>query len=224
MKNSLFLCSLLAISFNTTGLLAEEVPLDLDRPNWQTLTYKGIPANTVQQAADSIHIDVNASASPLIYVFDQPQTFRTIRVSGEFIGDLPGIPTGIPQGKPGADDFAFRIGLVIAGSKTLNFAQKLIAADWVATLYDLAPEGEGIDYVRFLNLANPGAIDWEQRDHPSSKGLFRETIVSTIQSNRSFELDYALDQPTRVLALWISSDGDDTASSYRIKLNNISYH
>ena len=224
MKKTLFLYSLLTLCFNTTKLLAAEVPLDLDRPNWQTLTYKGIPVNTVQQAGDSIGIDVNASASPLIYVFDQPQTFRTIRVSGEFIGDLPDIPTGIWQGSPGADDFAFRIGLVISGSKTLNFAQKLIAADWVTTLYDLAPEGEGIDHIRFLNLANPGTIDWEKRDHPSSKGLFKETIVNTIQPNQTFELNHSLEQPLRVLALWISSDGDDTASSYRINLNNISYH
>lgn len=205
------------------GLYAAEVPLDLDHPNWQTLEYKGIPPNTVRQIGDAVQIDVNASASPLIYVFNQPQELREMHVSGSIIGDLPDIRAGILQGDKNADDFAFRIGLVIAGSKTLNFAQKLVAADWVTTLYELAPEGEGIDHIQFLNLANPDTNAWRQRVHPSSKGLFVETIVDQIHADQDFMLDYALPEPTRVLALWISSDGDDTASSYTIKLNKISY-
>lgn len=217
------LSSLLVSAIYSTNLYAAEVPLDLDRPNWQTLEYKGIPANTVRQTDDVVKIGVNASASPLIYVFDQPQSLKQIQVKGEIIGNLPGIPNELKQGEQGADDFAFRIGLVIAGTKRLNFAQKLIAADWVTTLYDLAPEGEGIDHVQFLNLANPGTTTWNQRVHPLSKGLFVETIVNKIHPNENFELNYTLPEATRVLALWISSDGDDTASSYTVKLNNINY-
>lgn len=214
---------LIAFSICNTTLFAAEIPLNLDSPNWRTLEYKSIPSNTVLQADNALQIDIKDSASPLIYVFDQPQTFRTIQVKGEIIGNLPKIPTGYQQGEKGADDFAFRIGVVVGGSKTLNFAQKLLAAEWVTTLYNLAPAGEGIDHIQFLNLANPGAVEWEQRVHPLSKGLFIETIVKEIQNNQKFELDYKLAEPVRVLALWISSDGDDTASSYTVKLNNINY-
>lgn len=222
MKYTSLPCLLLLTLFGAS-LQAAEVPLDLDRPNWQTLEYKGIPANTVLQASDGIQIQINASASPLIYVFDQPEALSSIQVRGGITGGLPAIPDESQQGDEGADDFAFRIGLVIAGDKTLSFAQKLIAADWVTTLYDLAPSGDGIEHVRFLNLANPGKTNIVQRAHPLSKGLFFETIVGEIQANQNFELDYSLDETTPVLALWISSDGDDTASSYTIKLNNISY-
>ncbi len=219
------LLAILLLGLYTNAAIATEVWLDLDQPNWQTLVYKNIPANTVRQGTTdtSIEIEVNASASPLIYVFDRPQTMESISVNGEIIGELPDIPAGLQQGAPGADDFAFRIGLVIAGDKRLNFVQRLIATDWVTTLYGLAPKGEGIDHVRFLNLANPGSITWQQRTHPDSKGLFVETIAGRMISDGRFELSYRLPVAQRILALWISSDGDDTDSKYIVRLNSIQY-
>jgi len=213
----------LALSLLTLNLQAAEVSLDLDQPNWQTLQYKNIPANTVSQQSTGIKIDVNASASPLIYVFDQPQDMKSIRVNGKIVGALPGLPAQVPQGEPGADDFAFRIGLVIAGNKRLNFAQRLIAADWVTTLYDLAGEKGGINYVQFLNLANPGNNNWTQRSHPDSKGLFIENIAGIAQPNQKFSLSYTLPESQSILALWISSDGDDTGARYTVELDTIRY-
>lgn len=202
--------------------LALDVPLKLDNKNWQSLTYKNIKANTVSQTEDGIHIAINSSASPLIYVFDTPQTIQNVTVLGK-MGKLPVIPEGVVQGELGADDFPFRLGLVMAGDKTLNFAEKLIAPQWVKTLYSLAPKGAGVDHIHFLNLANAGGtLNWQQRNHPRSKGLFKETIIKQIASQTPFDLSYALPQSAKILALWISADGDDTQSSYELTLNSIS--
>ncbi|MEE9448036.1 MAG: hypothetical protein V3V09_08755 [Arenicellales bacterium] len=199
---------------------ALDIPLQLDQ--WQTLTYKSIPPNTTTQLEDSLVIDVSASASPLIYVLDSTQTIKYITVTGNAKG-LPAIPNGLKQGDKGADDFPFRIGLVLAGDQTLGFAQKLIAADWIKTLFKLAPKGSGIDHVKFLNLKNSDAsTSWQSRSHPSSKGLFQETIVGSIEDKQTFNLNHQLDEAAEVIALWISIDGDDTNSTYQLILNSIS--
>ena len=204
----------------TLSASAMDIPLTLEG-NWRALSYRNIPANTFSQNGNGIRIDVNASASPLIFAFDQPQAIQQISVSGT-MRDLPTIPGDLQQGDDGADDFPFRIGLVLEGDKTLNYAQKLIAPKWVKTLYDLAPSGTGVDHVLFLNLANPESVDWQMRDHPASKGLFKEKIVQHVEPNTDFEMRFTLPENTKVLALWISSDGDDTLSTYSLDLASIS--
>ena len=200
---------------------ALDIPLQIDSQRWQTLSYQNIDANSVTQTIQGLRISVDASASPLIYVFDQPLLVKQVHVAGE-IHDLPSIPIDIEQGANGADDFVFRLGLVLEGDKTLGFAQKLVAAQWVKTLFELAAAASGIDHVLFLNLANPPDISWENREHPKSKGLFREQIVQHVSAGEAFEMNYSLPDDKRVLALWISADGDDTHSQFALNLNKIS--
>ncbi len=201
---------------------AMEVPLQLQHPGWQQLNYKRIPANRVNQLEGAIEIHIQQSASPLIYLFEQPVDLSKIRVSGQ-MGALPVIPLGLVQGEPGADDFALRLGLVLEGEKRLNFAQRLIAAPWVRSLFELAPADTGIDQILFLNLANPGKLEWRQREHPAGQGLYTEYILKQVEAYQPFELEHELAMPERVLALWISADGDDTGSAYTLSIESIHY-
>lgn len=219
MHTNRFLSIICAILISSPSF-ALDIPLQLNDENWQSLHYKNIDPNVITQKEQGFEIQVNNSASPLIYVFVQPLLIQNIKVSGS-MGDLPTIPADLTQGDKNADDFPFRIGLVLAGDKTLNFAQKLIAPNWVKTLYALAPKGYGIDHIAFLNLANPEEISWQSRDHPASKGLFNETIVAHIQPHEDFELKHDLPQSSEVIALWISADGDDTHSSFSLNLKSI---
>ena len=224
MRKLIFISTLVLLILSSPFTRAStQLPLMLDAPQWQLLEYNNIPANRVSQHEGGILIDVQASASPLIYVFDQAQPIRSISARGT-LNMLPKIPEGTEQGERGADDFPFRLGLVLEGEQTLNFAQRLIASDWIQTLFRLAPEGSGIDHIRFLNLRNPEPIGWQHRVHPDSKGLFTETIVGKAESNMEFDLQHTLDMPANVLALWISVDGDDTGSSFSLTLNSVSYN
>jgi len=213
---------LLLMSGYVHTLTAQEIPLDPNGENWQSLSYRGIPANTFSHVNSSLKIEVRSSAGPLIYVFDDPVEMKQVSAQGQ-LGQLPVLPEGLAQGEKGADDFVLRIGLVIAGDQTLSFAQKLLAAPWVTTLFSLAPGNEGVDHVKFLNLANPDSTSWGSREHPDGKGLFREIVVGNANANQAFELSYQLSEPRRVLALWISADGDDTNSNFDLTINTISY-
>lgn len=224
MKQFLCAASLTVLTSLTQTAVAISVPMQLNKQHWQALEYNNIRANRVSQVEQGLQIQVDGSASPLIYVFDQPQTIRQISVMGA-LGQLPVIPQGLKQGEKGADDFPFRLGLVLEGEKTLNFAQKLIAAQWVKILFDLAPEKSGIDHIMFLNLTNqgPGQSFRTQREHPGGKGLYTETIVKQVTADENFDFSYTLSMPKKVIALWISSDGDDTGSNYALTVNSISY-
>lgn len=200
----------------------KEIDLTVGGAGWQSLRYSGIPSNQLQQTDKGIRIEIDGSASPLIYVFRQPTLISAVDVQG-MLSALPHIPEGKRQGAPGADDFGFRLGLVIAGNKTLNFAQRLIAADWVKTLYGLAPGESGIDRVEFLNLSNSPGPEWKTRVHPQSRGLFEERVVQKLSAPGPFRLAYKLPKALPVIAFWISSDGDDTQSRYRVDLTRLVY-
>ena len=219
LATSLAICCLL-----TTASYARTmaVPLQLQHHGWQQLNYKRIPANRINQLEHGIEIRIRASASPLIYLFEQPVELRKIRVTGQ-MGALPVIPQGLVQGEQGADDFALRVGLVLEGEKRLNFAQRLIAAPWVRSLFELAPADTGIDQILFLNLANPGKLGWRKRAHPAGHGLYTEYILKQVEAYRPYELEHELAMPERVMALWTSADGDDTRSEYTLSIESIHY-
>ncbi|MCP4009307.1 MAG: hypothetical protein GY726_07315 [Proteobacteria bacterium] len=225
MKQLLYAATLTALIGLTQFAGAISVPMQLDKQHWHALEYHNIRANRVNQVEQGLRIQVDRSASPLIYVFDQPQTIHEISVTGA-MGRLPVIPQGLKQGEKGADDFPFRLGLVLEGDKTLNFAQKLIATQWVKILFDLAPDDTGIDRIMFLNLANPGIAQRDKVQHEQFGGqsLYTETIVEQVAAGENFDFRYTLPMPEKVLALWISSDGDDTGSSYVLTVNSISYN
>lgn len=192
------------------------LPID-DRPQWQTLSYKNIPANQVRFADNALIIQVDGSASPLIYPFSQPLRADSIAMRLSVDGYLN--LDGQKQGESGADDFVFRLGVVYRGDKRLSTWQHVFAPEWVKTLFRLAPEDTGIDYIGFFNVYSDDRLAARQRSHPSSN-LIIEQFVSK-RSDDPMLLQFYPNKEQDILALWISSDGDDTDSSYLINLSDL---
>ena len=112
------------------------------------------------------------------------------------------------------------LGLVIAGDKTLNRFQRFFSADWVRRLHDLAPAGAGIDRVLFLNAVQFEPQVGESRRHPLSD-LLHERNVWLMDRGGRFDLQYELDQPVEVLAVWLSIDGDDSDSRFSVLIDDL---
>ena len=51
--------------------------------------------------------------------------------------------------------------------------------------------------------------------------LIREKIVGQLSEAGEFELKHKLKQELKVVALWLSVDGDDTKSSYSVQIDQI---
>lgn len=194
------------------------IPVD-DLTKWTEAVYRGIPPNQVAIENGTLSIKVNESSSPLIYRFEKPLLVKGFSVEASWAGDLQ-VPAGLTQGEEGADDFVLKLGLVVAGNKTLNWFQRRIAADWILRLHELAPEGGGIENVRFYSTTLQPDLVGSTRTHPLSE-LFCEERLEYLAGPGPFTLTRTLSDPVETLGLWISSDGDDTASELEMQLRKI---
>ena len=186
--------------------------------HWQVLEYSNLPANRVEFDARGMSVSVSRSASPIIYPLPDSRPVRAVEVRGE-LSKLLNLE-GKTQGQAGADDFSLKIGLVLAGEKTLNFFQHLVSPGWIKTLYALAPQGSGIDHILFLNAVQDEQLLGGQRQHPLSS-LIYERNVWLIDRSGPFELSYELEVPRDVVAVWISIDGDDSGSEFSVQISKL---
>jgi hypothetical protein len=193
------------------------VPLQ-QMDDWQLLQYSGIAPNQVSFAQEGMTVKVMGSASPIIYPLDEARLVRRIEVTGTLYELLT--LDAEKQGLKDNDDFGLKIGLVVAGDKTLNGMQKLFSADWVKRLYALAPDGSGIDSIYFLNAVQASARLGQQRQHPLSDLIF-ENNVWLLDKPGDFAMAHTLDKPRKVIAIWLSIDGDDSRSNYSTLIKSL---
>lgn len=132
------------------------------------------------------------------------------------------VPCASParQGEEKLDDYVFRIGLAEPGERTLNFVQRQLAAAWVRKLFELAPQGTGISKIHFFNVGADRMHIGRQRQHPLSD-LIIEKVVAVPRADGRFDFVHALDRPLETIAVWLSSDGDDTASKFTVLVEQI---
>ena len=202
-----------------TLVLAGAIALPVQQTdNWQLLEYSRLDANQVTFTRDGMEVMVDQSASPIIYPLVDPKIVTRVSVTGN-LSNLLDLPPDT-QGQKGNDDFSLKIGLVVAGDKTLNPVQKLFSAKWIKTLFDLAPEGTGVDRIYFLNAVQHKNLLGQQRQHPLSE-LIYENNVWLLDKSGDFSLDYQLESPQKVIAIWLSIDGDDTQSRYTTTIKSL---
>ena len=200
--------------------MAGAIALPLQDPHdWQLLEFSSIPANQVEFGDRGMRVLVRGSASPIVYPLDGISQVTRVSVTGELAGLLDVDPGR--QGLPGEDDFSLKIGLVVAGDKRLNFLQRMVSADWIKTLYGLAPADTGIDRILFLNAVQDESRLGLERQHPLSD-LIYERNVWLLDRSGPFELHYDLESPEDIVAVWLSIDGDDSGSNYSTLISNLS--
>lgn len=202
-------------SASSSGVIS--LPLN-EQTGWQILQYSKLPPHRIRFSQAGLEIMVDGSAMPLIYPLTAPARINAIRVKGRIEGSLR-VPAA-RQGEEKFDDYAFRIGLVEPGERTLNFAQRQFAARWVRKLFELAPKGRGISRIHFFNVGTDKSQIGRRRQHPLSE-LIVEQVVAVPGPDGRFDFAHRLDRPIETLAVWLSSDGDDTGSRFNIVVEEI---
>ena len=202
-----------------TMIFAAAFAVPLQQMNdWQLLRYSAIAPNQISFAHEGMTVKVMGSASPIIYPLNEARLVRRIEVTGTLYELLT--LDAEKQGLKDNDDFSLKIGLVVAGDKTLNGMQKLFTADWVRRLFALAPEGGGIDSIYFLNAVQASSRLGQQRQHPLSD-LFYENNVWLLDKPGDFAMTHTLNKPRKVIAIWLSIDGDDSRSNYSTLIKSL---
>ena len=196
--------------------------MSFDSSKWQSLEFSSIPANVVDFSPQRISIQVNQSASPLIYpMMSEFPSIKKISIKGK-VNQLVNVQPVEKQGKPGFDDFNLRLGLVLLGSKRLKWHERLLAAEWVKTLFDLAPENQGVDHIYFLNAVLSKSQQGKKRTHPLSEYI-QENNVWLMNKVGDFSYSHTFPSPQKTGALWVSVDGDDTKSKFHLEIKEISF-
>jgi len=182
------------------------------------LQYRSLPPHRIRFSSAGLEMAVDGSAMPLIYPLTERVRVTGIRVKGRVDGALRILPAR--QGEEKFDDYVFRIGLVEPGERTLNFVQRQLAAAWVRRLFELAPRGSGISKIHFFNVGAEKAHIGRQRQHPLSD-LIVEKVVAVTRPDGRFDFAHALDRPLETIAVWLSSDGDDSGSKFTVAVEDI---
>jgi hypothetical protein len=186
------------------------------KDKWVEISFgKKINSNTVEYSEDALKINVDSSASPLVYKFDKVIDVNSFSVDLEINGTMQ---DAVDKSKF-EDDSYFRLGLVAIGENYLGSVGKLFAPDWVLKLFSLAPEGMGLDKIYFFNLAKNRELIGKERLHPSSKYIYEKIIAAKSGDSLSFKSTLA--KPLKSAALWLSIDGDNTKSKFSVKIKNI---
>ncbi len=200
-----------------TEAVSVVIPLD-DDEGWQLLRYSNIPPHDVDFSPLGLRIQVDDSAAPFVYPLSAPMAVSGLTVRGRVDGALR--LAGQRQGSEGFDDYVFRAGLVLTGSRRLGTFRRMFAPEWVRRLYGLALPDQGISIVRFFNVGiDPDQVG-QRRVHPRSD-LLEEEVVAVPRADGTFDLDVSLTPPVETVAVWLSSDGDDTGSAFTVLVERI---
>lgn len=187
--------------------------------NWTIEQFSKIPKNEISANQEGMQIKVENSASPLIFPLSTDKKVIGFKVKGEFFG-LPKFSEVSNQGEKGFDDYVMRIGFVIRGDKKLTGIKRVFAADWVKNLYSLVQDSSGLESVLFFNVTQNEKQLGKQRTHPSTD-LFIENFFELVKNPGAFNYEYRLQNQKDVAAIWISVDGDDTKSSFKVLISKL---
>ena len=197
-------------------LAAVAIPLG-SSGGWQTIQFKGIPANKTEFSKDGLKIEVEKSASVLIHTFKNLVRVKSFTADIEFLkGGIKNPPKGWPE------DQYLRVGLIVPGPTKLGVVEQMSAAEWLKQLFALMPQEAGLDKVYLFDVAAPARTGGDTRFMPNSKDLFQETIsVTRHPGEKQVKLSVKLPRPRLVYAIWLNSDGENSGSTYAIRLKSL---
>lgn len=203
--------------FVQQGLLSMAflVPLQ-DQSAWTQLSFNKIPPNEVKIENGILTVKVDRSASPLIYKLPEIRRVSSLSFEASVTGAT--LPKASPLSFP--EDSVARLGLIAKGEKTLGWFQKRVAANWVLSLFELAPPGTGLDKIYFFNLGTHQNQVGRQRAHPKSDLIFEE-FIGAVTSPGDFKVTHRLSKPLDVVGLWMSIDGDESPAQFTTTIKNI---
>ena len=208
------------LASSSVGAQADSYEVTLQsEEGWEILTFSGTKANQVSFSEQGMLIAVDQSASPLIFPLPVAKTISEVSLQLEINGYLN--LDGNNQGEKDADDFIFRLGLVHAGDRQLNFLQRSVAPAWIRRLYELAPDNTGISHIEFYNVYSDRQLAGKSRIHPRSDLMLENFISQRPADSNQLAMTFKPESAKPVLAIWLSIDGDDTGSSYQILLKEL---
>jgi hypothetical protein len=186
----------------------------LDPSSWKHIDFGKIKKNEIT-FENSINIKVDNSSSFLIHKLKAPIVIKSITIEVEI--------SKLLQINSSADDYPFKLGLVIEGDKKLSGMKKFFAPKWVIEVYKFAKKNKGLDHIEMFIATFNKELYSARREHPKSD-LFMENFIFQLTNKGSYKFTHKLDKPITTSALWLSADGDGSKSKFTTKIKSISFN
>ncbi|MAZ47238.1 MAG: hypothetical protein CME65_01665 [Halobacteriovoraceae bacterium] len=194
------------------GSLFSLIAIPVQSPdNFVDLQYKDIKPNKVE-IGDTIKIDVENSASPLFYKFDEVKKWNSISVSGKI--DIS------KKLESEQKDAYFQIGVIYEGDYRPGWLVRNILPEWLLTIINLNSK-YGLDAVDFHHFSKEKGFEPKTESIRDIKLNF--ISVGPVNEEGSFNGDFKL-KDKKILGLWLRADGDDHDGFFTTEVQNLSIH
>ena len=179
--------------------------------NFVDLQYKDLKPNKVQ-VGDSIKINVEKSASPLFYKFDEVKKWSRISVSGKI--DI------LKKLESEQKDAYFQVGVIYEGDYRPGWLVRNILPEWLLTIINLNSD-YGLDAIDFHHFS-------KEKGFESKTESIRDINLNFISAGPvdeegSFNGNLKLKEK-RVLGIWLRADGDDHNGVFTTEVQQLSLH
>lgn len=209
------LFSLLLIS--SSFLAQAETLISFDETNWNSISIGSDKDNSFEFGKE-LKIKSDASDSPILHKLESPVLVNSFDVAFVVENEIEN-QKEVLGNNDFPEDSILKIGLVVVGDNQLGAMGKLFAPKWVKNIFDLAPDGKGLDKVYFHNFVIEKKYVGQNRTSPKSKYM-HESIVGSYQNVETTH-KITTQKPFEVSGIWISADSDHTKRKTNIIVRSL---
>jgi hypothetical protein len=213
LKRMLTKFSLLPLLLLSVQLNAEQIVLD--KHNFKHIHFKRIKPNIVTFSADTIHFEVDKSASFLLLAFDDIKSFRTVSFEWKANGTLNKRDIEHEQTRKG-DDAWLRVGLIIEGQAE-DLPEPLLPR-WMKQVRKTLRYTSGSMIYLIPDARHAPGETWRS---PFNSNVDMVSVGSITTYDEWKHVSHEFAQPQRTIGLWIMADGDNTGSTFNTQLRNL---
>jgi len=183
--------------------------------NAQHIQFKRIAATQYRFTSDSLDIRVDNSASFLLLPFKQKKTVRAVSYDWKLDDGKLNLDNAAQELQRAGDDSIFKLGLMLEGQAQLPLA---FAPDWLQKVNAaLSFPSDMIVYI----VAGAKHAAGEHWSNPYNK---RIEMISAQQHPLEAgwsEASHVFEKPLGVVGLWLMADGDNSQSSFDVRIKSI---
>lgn len=180
-----------------------------DTGNFLDLKYSDIKPNKAV-VAETVTFEVDSSASPFFVKVDQTNKIEKIKISGKVVID-----------KAIADfekDSYFQLGIIYAGDYKPGGFVRTFLPEWLKIVLSLSKK-DGVGEIDFFDVSPKGQVLDKKESNKSIQMTFK-TAGTITQEDGKFELEVS-PKKTKILGLWLRSDGDDSSAKFKTTIENL---
>lgn len=195
-----------------------KTPFDLHSNQHLEITFKRIPANQFNVSENGLRIQVNSSASFMLYPFSRSKNITGADFRWRSSRDHLATDRQTEESTAG-DDALLRIGLLIAGAEA-SFENPLAPA-WTRKVRQALPEPSNHLLYLIVGSRHQAGEQWLS---PYSDKVTMIAVASQPYKDGWQQASYRFKTAKKVVGLWIMADGDNTRSRFTTELEQLILH